>query len=175
MPIMEAFRTTQETMNTPESLTRLMISSVWRWSMNRWARPSMPAWMAMLTRNLVLNVIAEAPGEMTVGGIAAEMGVTQPVASRTIAACIADGLLRRVASQADGRRTVLELTDVGETERHRFAAEQRETFERITAEWEPAERVQFAQFLVRYSQDASAWSARQRPRSQDNASARSEG
>lgn len=64
-----------------------------------------------LTRNLVLNVVADAPGEMTVGGIAAEMGVTQPVASRTIAACIADGLMRRTASQADGRRTVVELTD----------------------------------------------------------------
>jgi hypothetical protein len=52
-----------------------------------------------LTRNLVLNLVPEAPGEMTVGGVAAEMGVTQPVASRTVAACIADGLLRRTASQ----------------------------------------------------------------------------
>ncbi|WP_424863795.1 MarR family winged helix-turn-helix transcriptional regulator [Streptomyces sp. MMS24-I29] len=117
---------------------------------------------ADLTRNLVLNVVADAPGEMTVGGIAAEMGVTQPVASRTIAACITDGLLRRAASQADGRRTVLELTDAGETERRRFATEQRETFEHITAHWEPADRTQFAQFLVRYSQDSTAWTARQR-------------
>jgi DNA-binding MarR family transcriptional regulator len=123
-----------------------------------------------LTRNLVLNVVADAPGEMTVGGVAAEMGVTQPVASRTIAACIADGLLRRVASQADGRRTVLELTDIGETERRRFASEQRETFEHITAAWEPAERTQFAQLLIRYGQDASAWSAQQLRRNGDDAS-----
>ncbi|MFH8343032.1 MarR family winged helix-turn-helix transcriptional regulator [Streptomyces sp. AM6-12] len=116
-----------------------------------------------LTRNLVLNVIAEAPGEMTVGGIAAEMGVTQPVASRTIAACIADGLLRRAASQADGRRTVLELTEAGETERRRLAAEQRQTFEHITAAWDPAERRQFAQFLIRYSQDSANWSAQHHP------------
>ncbi|MFE5923591.1 MarR family winged helix-turn-helix transcriptional regulator [Streptomyces sp. NPDC056468] len=120
-----------------------------------------------LTRNLVLNVVADAPGEMTVGGIATEMGVTQPVASRTVAAFIADGLLRRAASQADGRRTVLELTQAGETERHRFASEQRETFEHITAAWEPTERTQFAQFLIRYSRDASAWSARQIRRSED--------
>ena len=125
-----------------------------------------------LTRNLVLNVVADAPGEMTVGGIATEMGVTQPVASRTIAACIADGLLRRSASQADGRRTVLELTQAGQTERRRFASEQRETFEHITAAWEPTERMQFAQFLIRYSQDASAWSARQTHRSDDDTSAR---
>ncbi|WP_055557144.1 MarR family winged helix-turn-helix transcriptional regulator [Streptomyces sp. NBRC 110028] len=113
-----------------------------------------------LTRNLVLNVVADAPGEMTVGGIAAEMGVTQPVASRTVAACIADGLLRRAASQADGRRTVLELTEAGEAERRRLACEQRDTFERITAAWDPDERRQFAHYLVRYSQDSANWSTR---------------
>ena len=115
-----------------------------------------------LTRNLVLNVVADASGEMTVGGVAAEMGVTQPVASRTIAACIADGLLRRAASQSDGRRTVLELTDAGEAERRRFAAEQREVFEEVTAAWDPAERLQFARFLIRYGRDSAAWPVRGR-------------
>lgn len=117
---------------------------------------------ADLTRNLVLNVVANAPGEMTVGGLAAEMGATQPVASRTVATCVADGLLRRAASQADSRRTVLELTDAGEAERRRYASEQRATFESITAAWDPAERIQFARFLVRYGEDAGAWSARRR-------------
>ncbi|POM23522.1 MarR family protein [Actinomadura rubteroloni] len=120
-----------------------------------------------LTRNLVLNVIAEAPGEMTVGGIAAEMGVTQPVASRTIAACIADGLLRRAASQQDGRRIVLHLTPEGEAERRRFAAEQRTAFEAITAEWSADDRDCFARYLVRYGQDAADWTARQRARKAD--------
>ncbi|WP_328617176.1 MarR family winged helix-turn-helix transcriptional regulator [Amycolatopsis sp. NBC_00355] len=68
------------------------------------------------------------------------MGVAQPVASRTVAACIAEGLLRRAASQADGRRTVLELTDRGEAERNRFATDQRAAFEDITAAWSPEER-----------------------------------
>ncbi|MEU3644914.1 MarR family winged helix-turn-helix transcriptional regulator [Lentzea sp. NPDC034063] len=111
-----------------------------------------------LTRNLVLNVVHDDPGEMTVGGVAAEMGVAQPVASRTVAACIADGLLRRAVSQADGRRTVLELTEAGEAERGRFASEQREAFESITAGWAGADRDQFARYLIRYSQDSSDWS-----------------
>ncbi|WP_030187925.1 MarR family winged helix-turn-helix transcriptional regulator [Streptomyces violaceorubidus] len=119
-----------------------------------------PASSRDLSRNLVLNVIADAPGETTVGGLAAEMGVAQPVASRTVAACIEEGLLRRAASQSDGRRTVLELTEYGEAERHRFAAEQREAFEEITAAWSPQERVQFARLLVRYGADAAAWSRR---------------
>jgi DNA-binding MarR family transcriptional regulator len=117
-----------------------------------------PASRKDLSRNLVLNVIADAPGEMTVGGLAAEMGVTQPVASRTVAACITDGLLRRAASQADGRRTVLALTERGEAERDRFAAEQRKAFQEITAAWSPGEQVQFARLLVRYGADATAWS-----------------
>lgn len=127
-----------------------------------------------LTRNIILNVVADAPGETTVGGIATEMGVSQPVVSRTIAACIADGLLRRAASQADGRRTVLELTHAGETERHRFASEQRATFELITAGWDPAERVQFAKFLIRYSQDAKAWHGGQIRRDEDDTSTSSQ-
>ncbi|MFK8910722.1 MarR family winged helix-turn-helix transcriptional regulator [Streptomyces sp. YS-3] len=117
-----------------------------------------PAFRKDLSRNLVLNVIADAPGEMTVGGLAAEMGVAQPVASRTVAACIADGLLRRTASQSDGRRTVLELTEHGEAERNRFAAEQRKAFEEITAAWSPEERIQFACLLARYGADDAAWS-----------------
>lgn len=119
-----------------------------------------PASSRDLARNLVLNVVADTPGELTVGGLAAEMGVVQPVASRTVAACIADGLLRRAASQADGRRTVLELTEHGEAERTRFAADQRAAFEDITAAWPPEERHQFARLLVRYTTDAGAWSRR---------------
>ncbi|MEV7424434.1 MULTISPECIES: MarR family winged helix-turn-helix transcriptional regulator [unclassified Streptomyces] len=120
-----------------------------------------PASRKDLSRNLVLNVIADAPGEMTVGGLAAEMGVTQPVASRTVADCIEDGLLRRAASQSDGRRTVLELTEHGEAERNRFAAEQREAFKEITVAWSPQERIQFARLLARYGADATAWSRKQ--------------
>jgi DNA-binding MarR family transcriptional regulator len=115
-----------------------------------------------LGRNLLLNVIADAARPMTVGGVAEEMGVTQPVASRTVAACIADGLLRRVASQADGRQSFLRLTDSGEAERLRFAAEQRHVFEEITAGWEPADRMRFARYLVRYGQDSRDWSTGRR-------------
>jgi DNA-binding MarR family transcriptional regulator len=123
-------------------------------------RRRVPASSRDVSRNLVLNVVADAPGELTVGGLAAEMGVVQPVASRSVAACIADGLLRRAASQADGRRTVLELTERGEAERTRFAAEQRAAFEGITAGWSREERTQFARLLVRYTTDAGAWSRR---------------
>lgn len=113
-------------------------------------------------RNLVLNVIADAPGEITVGGVAEAMGVFQPVASRTIAACVDSGLLRRTASQADGRRSLLELTEEGEAERRRLAAGQRQAFEEITAAWDLDDRLQFARYLVQYNRDGGEWVRRQR-------------
>ncbi|MBX9422439.1 MULTISPECIES: MarR family winged helix-turn-helix transcriptional regulator [Streptomyces] len=116
-----------------------------------------------LTRNIVLNVVGDAAGRITVGGVADKMGVAQPVASRAIAACIAEGLLRRVASQQDGRSSWLELTAEGESARRAYASEQRLAFEEITAHWSSADRLQFARFLTRYGQDASAWTARSRP------------
>ena len=113
-------------------------------------------------RNLMLNVIANAKGEITVGGVAEAMGVFQPVASRTIAACVESGLLRRTASQADGRRSLLELTEEGEAERRRLAAGQRRAFEEITATWDRADRLQFARYLIRYNRDGGEWVRRQR-------------
>ena len=113
-------------------------------------------------RNVMLNVIATASGEITVGGVAEAMGVFQPVASRTIAACVDSGLLRRVASQSDGRRSLLELTEEGEAERRRLAAGQRRAFEEITESWDRADRLQFARYLVRYNQDGGEWVRRQR-------------
>ncbi|MGW4758729.1 MarR family winged helix-turn-helix transcriptional regulator [Streptomyces chartreusis] len=116
-----------------------------------------------LTRNIVLNVVGDAAGRITVGGVAEEMGVAQPVASRAVAACITEGLLRRVASQRDGRSSLLELTAEGESARRAYAAEQRHAFEEITEKWDSADRLQFARFLTRYGQDASAWTARRKP------------
>jgi DNA-binding MarR family transcriptional regulator len=113
-----------------------------------------------LTRNLVLNIVGDHDGEITVGALATEMNVSQPVASRAVAAAIDAGLMRRAASQQDGRRTVLELTDAGQAERHRLAVAQRHVFEEITASWDPDERTQFAKLLIRYSTDSAAWTAR---------------
>jgi DNA-binding MarR family transcriptional regulator len=59
---------------------------------------------------------------------------------------------------------VLELTERGEAERTRFAAEQRAAFEDITAGWAPEDRAQFARLLVRYTTDAGAWSRRRAPK-----------
>ncbi|MFF2521029.1 hypothetical protein [Streptomyces liangshanensis] len=69
-----------------------------------------PATRKGMARNQVINVVDEADGEMTVGGLAYQLTVDSSVASRMVSDRITAGLLVRVASQSDGRRTVLRLS-----------------------------------------------------------------
>lgn len=116
-----------------------------------------PASRRDLSRNLVLNVVAEWPGEITVGMLADELNIDPSVASRMVSDCISAGYLLRAASQADGRRTVLRLTPEGQTLRSQFAQLQRDAFERLTADWPAGERLQFARLLLKYAEASAAF------------------
>jgi len=108
-----------------------------------------------LPRNLVLNIVDEADGEMTVGGLAEQLTVDTSVASRMVSDCISHGYLVRMASQRDGRRTVLQLTPAGIALRDRFRTQNRQAFEHITRDWPEHERLEFARLLLKYA-DATA-------------------
>ncbi|POH69667.1 MarR family transcriptional regulator [Cryobacterium zongtaii] len=107
-----------------------------------------------LTRNLIINVVDEADGEMTVGAVADQLNVDPSVASRMVTDCIDSGYLQRAASAADGRRTVLRLAPAGVELRDRFSRLQRETFEQITSAWTDADRLELARLLTRYADDS---------------------
>ncbi|WP_371476440.1 MarR family winged helix-turn-helix transcriptional regulator [Kitasatospora sp. NBC_00315] len=109
------------------------------------------------SRLLVLNVVADATGEMTVGTLAEELITDPSVASRMVSDCISGGYLRRAVSQQDGRRTVLEVTTEGHTLRAHFAAQQRQIFELITAQWAATDRIRFARLLHRYVEDSATY------------------
>lgn len=109
------------------------------------------------SRLLILNLVADATGEMTVGALADHLTTDQSVASRMVSDAISNGYLRRAVSQQDGRRTVLEVTPQGHALRVHFAAQQRQIFENITAQWPDSERVQFARLLHRYVQDSATY------------------
>ncbi|MCO5970729.1 MarR family winged helix-turn-helix transcriptional regulator [Actinoallomurus soli] len=116
------------------------------------------------SRNLILNIVSAGDGEMTVGGVAEELGVDQSVASRMVSDCIAAGYLLRTASQEDGRRTVLEITPEGAAARDGFAKAQRKAFEQITGDWPVEERLQFARLLLRYVEDGARLRRQERDR-----------
>ncbi len=105
-----------------------------------------------LTRNLVLNIVDEADGEMTVGGLADQLAVDNSVASRMVSDCISAGYLARMASQRDGRRTVLQLTPAGLALRDRFRSQNRQAFEYITRDWPAHERYELARLLLKYTE-----------------------
>ncbi|MCC9740976.1 MarR family winged helix-turn-helix transcriptional regulator [Streptomyces sp. MNU89] len=115
-----------------------------------------PADRKDFSRNLVLNVVADGSGETTVGTVAEELRVDPSVASRMVSDCISSGYLLRAASQSDGRRTVLRLTPEGEALRKEFAGQQRDAFERITADWPDSERLEFARLLLKYAEAGAA-------------------
>jgi len=108
-----------------------------------------------LTRNLVINVVDEAVGEITVGAVADQLNVDPSVASRMVTDCIDSGYLQRAASATDGRRTVLQLTPAGIDLRDRFRRQQRKMFEQITSDWTDTERLEFARLLTRYADDSA--------------------
>ncbi|MEV6714726.1 MarR family winged helix-turn-helix transcriptional regulator [Lentzea sp. NPDC051208] len=108
-----------------------------------------------INRNLVLNVIDEIDGEVSVGGVADALGIDPSVASRMVADCIAHGYLLRAPSQFDGRKAVLQLTEAGLALRDRFRSQQRQAFEYITQDWPVAERRELARLIIKYA-DAAA-------------------
>jgi DNA-binding MarR family transcriptional regulator len=93
--------------------------------------------------------------EITVGFVAEKMQVDPSRASRLVAELVEAGLLRRVASQTDSRRIVLEMTAEGEA----FAAQFHELKWQLMAEgmktWSEADLVTFARLLERFSNWAS--------------------
>jgi len=95
---------------------------------------------------------AEYPGqEITVGVVAERLGLDPSRASRVVAGAVGAGYVRRVASQGDGRRSCLELTDTGRA----IVASAHETrqafYDRVLAGWSPRERAEFARLLTRFT------------------------
>ncbi|WP_326695869.1 MarR family winged helix-turn-helix transcriptional regulator [Streptomyces sp. NBC_01754] len=107
-----------------------------------------------MTRTLVLNIVQDGPEhdgqEITVGVVGERLAVDPSVASRMVSDCISAGYLIRAASQRDGRRTILQLTEDGHEMLARFRSHQRSAFERITQDWPEEERLEFARLLIKY-------------------------
>lgn len=100
---------------------------------------------------------AEEHGErLTVTEAGAAMGVDQPRASRLAAQAMRTGLLVREADQADGRRSLLALTDGGRAALARVSAVRRGAVDEATAHWPDEDRRVFADLLTRFVRDFAA-------------------
>ena len=109
-----------------------------------------------LSRNLVINIVDEGDGEITVGEVAEQLGVDPSAASRLVSGLISEGLVERLAAQSDGRRTILRLTVDGTGMRDRFRSQHRQAFDHITRDWSHEERREFARLLRKYVDSADS-------------------
>ncbi|MFI0368715.1 MarR family winged helix-turn-helix transcriptional regulator [Actinomadura sp. 1N219] len=102
----------------------------------------------------VVDVIDEGPDdagqEMSVGLVAARLGVDASRGSRIVAEAVKSGYVRRVASQEDGRRIHLELTAEGRAVVDATRRTRQEHFAKAMSDWTDAERTEFARLLARF-------------------------
>ncbi|AKH99482.1 transcriptional regulator [Hoeflea sp. IMCC20628] len=93
---------------------------------------------------------ASQEGEVTVGAVAEVMRVDHSRASRLVSDLVDRGLLVRSASQADARRTVVELTDQGHSLANAAHEVKRKLIATIVADWPAQDVEQFSTLFLRF-------------------------
>jgi len=90
---------------------------------------------------------------VTVGWVAAALGVEASTASRLVAQAITARLVQSSPAPTDRRRLVLDLTGTGIRLAHDARQYQRRVFDELTAEWDPADRETFARLFIVFAGD----------------------
>jgi DNA-binding MarR family transcriptional regulator len=102
----------------------------------------------------VVDAVEEGPGAsggvVTVGMVGARLGIDPSRASRVVTSAIQAGYVERVASQADGRRVGLRLTDAGRALAESAHRIRQRTFAEAMDGWTDDERRDFARLLTRF-------------------------
>jgi DNA-binding MarR family transcriptional regulator len=101
-------------------------------------------------RDLLLTVVEESDGLLSVNGAAAALAMERTAVSRLVGSCVEQGLVERVASQSDGRAITLRLTTHGRDVLGHSRHQQRQAFDYITRDWTEEDRIQFARLLHKY-------------------------
>jgi DNA-binding MarR family transcriptional regulator len=76
--------------------------------------------------------------------------VDQPRASKLVASAVEAGLVRRLADQADGRRSFLATTADGRAAGEQMRRSRAAAFDAAMSGWSDAERATFAGLLTRF-------------------------
>jgi DNA-binding MarR family transcriptional regulator len=100
-----------------------------------------------------LQELAEA-GEPrpTIGRMAKRLGIEPSRASRMTAAAIRAGLVRRIASQSDGRRSYVELTSEGAKVLELIRRFRMKFFAHFMLNWSNRECADFGRLLIRFTE-----------------------
>jgi DNA-binding MarR family transcriptional regulator len=101
---------------------------------------------------LVVEVCARADGAgLAVGEVAGELGVEASTASRLVDRAVRAGLVERVRSTADARRSVIGLTAAGRALRARAVGFRLAWLSGVLDDWSDADVATFAALLQRFA------------------------
>ncbi|MBF6214608.1 MarR family transcriptional regulator [Nocardia puris] len=92
-------------------------------------------------------------GPMRSGALAEAVHSDASTVSRQVAQLVERGLVRRAADPADGRASVLEVTEHGRAIAARIGERRRHNLSLVTADWPERDRAAFAELLTRFVDD----------------------
>ncbi|CAN7212926.1 MarR family winged helix-turn-helix transcriptional regulator [Neorhizobium sp. LjRoot104] len=98
----------------------------------------------------VLDVMRRIEGEVTVGAIAEAMRIDPSRGSRLVADLVTRGILRRDASQADGRRSLVVRTEFGDSLLAEIRAVKRTLLARVLEGWPEDELHAFSMLFEKF-------------------------
>lgn len=101
----------------------------------------------------VLDAMRRIEGEVTVGAIADMMRIDPSRGSRLVADLVARGILRRDASQADGRRSLVVRTEFGDTLLAELRAVKRSLLAGVLDGWDPDDLHAFSVLFEKFITD----------------------
>jgi DNA-binding MarR family transcriptional regulator len=94
----------------------------------------------------------DSEGETMVATVAERLGIDPSRASRVVSEMVEAGYARRAASQADARRTIIELTDAGQAIIEAVRAYKFLILGDFLSEWQPEEVTTFLPMLRKFAQ-----------------------
>jgi DNA-binding MarR family transcriptional regulator len=95
-------------------------------------------------------------GPLRQGALAELVHADPSTVSRHVAALVDQGLVRRVADEADGRASRLVVTDAGLAALDTLRGEREGVLDQVTADWSPADLSTFTSLFGRLIDDLSA-------------------
>ncbi|GLW10848.1 hypothetical protein Misp01_59760 [Microtetraspora sp. NBRC 13810] len=152
-------------MDTRESTAGAAIDVAFFRLRRMWSRPLRPrragdpARAVQMSNVMVVGAIyrlgLECP-EVTVGGVAEYMDVEPSTASRLVNDAIGAGFVEREVSRVDARRARLVLSDTGRRVLDAVTRYRRAHLDRLIADWDPAERQEFARLVTKFAEASAA-------------------
>jgi len=95
-------------------------------------------------------------GPLRQGALAEEVRADPSTVSRHVAALVDEGLVQRVADEADGRATRLVVTDAGHAVLEQLGRDRAAVVQRVTTDWREGDLATFTGLLGRFLDDLAA-------------------